>query len=202
MAYRLGTLRFDDPEAGTITVEGDGFAAAGEPVTLLVSPEVQRYLAMSADEAAAAADIAKGYREALKQIYAGGDWKPTHIDPAARPARQEVEARIEQLLGRDRAERLKRLSWRIRGGDALLDDDVAAALQLTPDQRRALAAAAAENERDHQRILGELRSVRLQSPTELQDRGTRAHDAGQERLLALLTTEQRQKFEQLRGGGR
>ena len=201
MAYRLGKLRFDDPEVGAVTIEGDGFAAAGELVTLIVSPEVQRHLDMSADEVAAAIDIVTGYRDALKRAYAGGDWKPTQIDPAARPARLEVASRIERLLGPDRARRLERLSWRIRGGDALLDDDVAAALQLTADQRRALAGAAAANEGDHQKILDELRSVRLQDPSVLQDRGTEAHQAGQERLLAVLTAEQRQRFGRLQGGG-
>ena len=54
MAYRLGELRVDDPETGELRVKGDGYAAAGELVTLIVSPEVHRLLDMTDDEIAGA----------------------------------------------------------------------------------------------------------------------------------------------------
>ena len=49
MAYRAGELRVDDPEAGELRVTGDGYAAAGEVVTLLVSPDVHLLLGMSGE---------------------------------------------------------------------------------------------------------------------------------------------------------
>jgi hypothetical protein len=83
MAYRFGELRLDDPEAGRLRVTGDGYAAAGELVTLIVSPEVHRLLGMSDDEVAGASEIDRRYREALRRIYSGGHWGPPHVDPAA-----------------------------------------------------------------------------------------------------------------------
>jgi hypothetical protein len=198
VAYRLGELTVDDPEAGTVTLQGDGFAAAGEIVTLLTSPQVQRYLQMSPEEAAQAAALANAYRERLNRMYAGGEWRAPHLDPRARPARQELESRAAALLGPDRMERLKRLSWRIRPGDALLDDDVAAAVGLTAEQRQELVRFAEANEGAHQAVLGEIRAVRLRSHDALEARGREVDEEAQQRLLARLTAEQRQRFDRLR----
>ena len=40
MEFREGALPVDDPECGRFVVEGDGYAAAGELVTLVVVAEV------------------------------------------------------------------------------------------------------------------------------------------------------------------
>src|SRR3712207_1178263 len=160
MAYRAGELRIDDPEAGALRVTGDGYAAAGEVVTLLVSPDVHLLLGMSGEEVARAAEIERRYREALRQLYSGAEWRPPHVDPAALPARQEVEREVERLLGGERAARLRRLSWRVRGGDALLDEDVADVLRLTGEQRRLVATVAEQNEAEYTRVLAESSAVR------------------------------------------
>ncbi len=206
MAYRAGALRIDDPEAGELRVAGDGYAAAGEVVTLLVSPDVHLLLGMSEEEVTRAAEIERRYREALRQLYAGGEWRPPHVDPAARSARQEVEREVGRLLGGERAARLRRLSRRIRGGDALLDEDEADVLHLTGEQRRLLATGAEENEREYARVLAEAGAVRGRGvqrsgdPSGLQGRARDADDAGSARLLELLNPEQRERFTRMQGG--
>jgi hypothetical protein len=204
MAYRSGELRLDDPEAGRLRVTGDGYAAAGELVTLIVSPDVQRFLGMSDDEVARASEIDRRYREALRRTYVDHAWRPTHLDPAARPARQEAAREIGRLLGEERAEELHRLSWRVRGGDALLDEDVAGVLHLTDEQRRQLVAVAEENEREYARVLAEYSAVRGRGSQRTSDAaglGGRVADAdaaGSARLLALLTPGQQEQFTRLR----
>ncbi|WP_448608635.1 hypothetical protein [Geodermatophilus sp. URMC 60] len=206
MAYRAGELRIDDPEAGELRVAGDGYAAAGEVVTLLVSPAVHLLLGMSEEEVTRAAQIERRYREALRQLHAGGEWRPPHVDPAARSARQEVEREVGRLLGGERAARLRRLSWRVRGGDALLDEDVADVLHLTGEQRRLLATVAEENEREYTRVLAEVGAVRGRGgqrsgdSSGLRGRARDADDAGSARLLELLTPEQRERFTRMQGG--
>jgi hypothetical protein len=206
MAYRAGELRVDDPEAGELRVTGDGYAAAGEVVTLLVSPDVHLLLGMSEEEVARASEIERRYRQALRQLYSGGEWRPPHVDPAALPARQEVEREVARLLGGERAARLRRLSWRVRGGDALLDEDVAGALRLTEEQRRLVATAAEENEREYTRVLAESSAVRGRGAQRsgdsagLQGRVRDVDAVGSARLLELLTPEQRELFTRLQGG--
>jgi hypothetical protein len=204
MAYRAGELRVDDPEAGELRVTGDGYAAAGEVVTLLVSPDVHLLLGMSEEEVAGASEIDRRYREALRQLYSGGQWRPPHVDPAALPARQEVERKVGRLLGEERAARLRRLSWRVRGGDALLDEDLAGVLRLTEEQRRQAATVAEENEAEYTRVLAECSAVRGRGAQRssdsagLQGRVVDANQAGSARLLALLTPEQQEQFTRLR----
>ena len=206
MAYRAGELRIDDPEAGELRVAGDGYAAAGEVVTLLVSPDVHLLLGMSGEEVARAAQIERRYRGTLQQLYAGGGWRPPHVDPAALPARQEVEREVGRLLGGERAARLRRLSWRVRGGDALLDEDVADVLHLTAEQRRLLATVAADNEREYTRVLAESSAVRGRGAQRsgdsagFQGRVREADAVGSARLLELLTPEQRERFTRMQGG--
>jgi hypothetical protein len=206
MAYRAGELRIDDPEAGELRVTGDGYAAAGEVVTLLVSPDVHLLLGMSGEEVARAAEIERRYREALRQLYSGGEWRPPHVDPAALPARQEVERETGRLLGSERAALLRRLSWRVRGGDALLDGAVADVLDLTEEQRRRVATVAEENEAEYARVLAEAGAVRGRGAGRSSDssgllgRARDADEAGSARLLALLTPEQRERFTRLQGG--
>jgi hypothetical protein len=204
MAYRSGELRLDDPEAGRLRVTGDGYAAAGDLVTLIVSPDVQRFLGMSDDEVARASEIDRRYREALRRTYASHPWQPTHVDPAALPARQEVEREVERLLGAERTARLHRLSWRVRGGDALLDEDVAGVLNITEEQRRQMVTVAQENEREYARVLAESSAVRGRAAqrtgdsTGFADRVADADEAGSARLLALLTPGQQAQFTRLR----
>jgi hypothetical protein len=206
MAYRAGELRIDDPEAGELRLMGDGYAAAGEVVTLLVSPDVHLLLGMSGEEVARAAQIERRYREALRQVYSAGEWHPPHVDPAAQPARDEVEREVGRLLGSERAARLRRLSWRVRGGDALLDEDLADTLRLTDEQRRRVAAVAEENEAEYARVLAEHSAVRdrgagrSSDSSELLGRARDADVAGSARLLAVLTPAQRERFARLQGG--
>lgn len=203
MAYRLGVLRLEDPEAGELRVTGDGYAAAGEVVTLVVSPDVQRLLRMSDDEVAAAAEIDRQYRKALRAVYSGGGWRPPHLDPAARPARHEAERQVGRLLGEERMQLVRRLSWRARGADALLDEDVADVLGLTEEQRRRAATVAEENEREIARTTAEISAVRNRGAGRTSDsaglgeRVAAADRAGRARLLAVLTPQQRERFTRL-----
>lgn len=205
MAFRQGELRAEDREAGRLSVQGDGYAAAGELVTLVTSPDVHRILGMSAPEIARAVRIGERYREALRSIYASGQWRPPHADEATLPARRAVDDAVIQLLGPERSARVRRLSWRIRSGDALLDSEVAAVLRLTSDQRGEIVRIAEENERAAAAALSATnhargRGARLSDPAVLHESARRVNDAGHARLLAVLTPEQRARFAQLQEG--
>jgi hypothetical protein len=197
MAYRLGELAVDDREAGTLSLQGDGFAAAGETASLLDSAGVQRYLGMSRDEAAAAQALARRYRDAVSRAMSGRDWQPPQLDPATAAARRELDAGVERLLGAARARKLERLSLRIRGADALADDRVASTLALTGEQRERIASLARDNEAAQARVASEFANVRLAGRDALQRRGVDAHRSGERPLLDVLTPQQRAAFERM-----
>src|SRR5262245_26996004 len=102
-----------------LTLHGDGFAAAGELASLAASPDVHSFVALSPEEVARAGELGARYRQALTELYRQRAWKPPHVDPAAASARQALWTGVRTLLGPERAERLRRLSWRLLDGDAL-----------------------------------------------------------------------------------
>jgi hypothetical protein len=200
-SFRLGTITIQDDAAGELVLDGDGFAAAGELSSLLASQAVARYLGLSDPEAAAARTIADEYRAALGAVYGKGEWKPPSLDPRTRAVHDHLASRAGQLLGAERLARLKRLSWRILDGTALIDDEVAALLQLTPAQRGALAAAAEEAEQDNQRTsraASHVRQSRLASQQPLVDAWRAAARDTDERLRAVLTPQQRESFARIK----
>jgi hypothetical protein len=199
MGFRRGTRHFVDPLAGPLELEGDGFAAAGELVTLVVAPQVQRFLGMTADETAAAHRASSDYREALSALNARSD--PASVDPqdTGRVARQASDD-LRAVLGRDRFQRLRELSWRVLEGDALLDDDVAAQLELTPKQRADLAAMAEINAREAAVAFREFSRARFANVDQLHERAAVEDATRSRRLLDLLSPAQRRRFEQLQAG--
>jgi hypothetical protein len=200
-AYRLGTLNVHDEQAGSLALEGDGFAAAGEISTLVANPGVVKYLGLSDSEARQAQELVAAYRQALQDIGQSAQWTPPSLDTRAAPARTELAARVAQLLGPERDAALRRLSWRIRDGFALVDDDVASALELTPEQRAAVAEAARTAEHDNQAVLRSVAPRRLGTHQPIEDAGREATSTSSERLRAILTPEQQSRFERMKRGG-
>lgn len=199
--YRLDRLHVQDEEFGPLVLRGDGFAAAGELPTLLANDDVIRALGLSDDERREAGEIVATFRERLSGLYAGGQNVPASLDPRARPLKTHLEEETARRFGTDRLERLKRLSWRIRGGEALHDSDVAEALHLTPEQRTAIGEEMGRAESDAARILrgvSHVRDARLSGPQSLETAGRAALRDSSERLMAVLTAEQRDAFEVLR----
>jgi hypothetical protein len=200
MAFRRGSRHQVDSVAGPLELHGDGFAAAGDLVTLVAAPDVHRFIGMSAAEAAAAQRIVSQYREQLSGSYEASGGAPPDHKAVNRVARDAADA-LRTLLGGDRFARLRALSWRIRDGDALLDDDVAAHLELSPRQRADLAAMAETNARETAAIMREISRTRLAGPGEVHERAALEDLRGSQRLLGLLLPGQRRQFERLKTTG-
>jgi len=201
MAYRFGRLTVRDPVFGPLQLEGDGFAAAGEPVRLALNRAVQERLGLSASAALEAQAIWQRYKEALDADYAEGT--PAESFPRERVARRgraEAEAALARLLTSSTYRRLQELSWRIRGGDALLDDEVAEALALTDEQREALARMAGTSATEMQQFYRDISAARV-AEADFQERASRQTEGASERLLSVLTPEQLKAFSEMRAGG-
>ncbi len=196
MAFRRGTRRLVDPLAGPLEIAGDGFAAAGEPVTLVVTPQVHRFLEMTPAEIAAAKQAVDGYRTALSALHADASQAGPDSRATGDVVRQAARS-LQALLGGDRFARLRALSWRVLDGDALLDDDVAALLHLSPAQRTDLSSRARANEQETLEAFKEYSRARLASVDEVHERIASDDAARSRRLLDLLSAAQRRRFEQL-----
>jgi len=209
--YRLGQIRIEDEHAGSLDLEGDGFAAAGELSTLLPNGTVAKYLGLSDEEARKAQEIAESYRSSLTGLYGTSDaWVPPSLDDRAQAAQRRLSTAVEDLLGAERASRLKALSWRLLDGFALVEPEVAATLGLTAAQRIAIKDAAREEEQNNQRVLDSTSRGRPPHQSDgrgrptshqpIEDAGRDVVRRGSERLLSLLTPEQRQRFDAIKRG--
>jgi hypothetical protein len=197
MAFRQGALRIVDPVVGSLELRGDGFAAAGELITLIVVPEVQRWLDMTPEEIVAARDAVEEFRSGLTTLYAQTDPAPPESG-AIHAARRTTTEALESVLGESRLRRLRALSWRILDGDALLDPDVAEFLGLTPEHRADLSARAEANACEVAARQREYRGARLASVDALHESIAQLEANLARQLLDVLSPSQRSHFEQLR----
>ena len=193
----LGAFSAADPVVGPLHLESDGFGAGDEPLKLALHPVVQRYLAVSPEEVQEIERIWRRYRDALNQLYdADATQAPPDQNPTVSRAKQRAEAEIAQLLDEQRGRSLRALSWRLRGGLALLDDDVAAALQLSPEQRAAFERTSRENAEEFARSAQGLAGARVR-PERYSEILAAHRQVSSERMLAILTPEQRDRFRNL-----
>lgn len=194
-AYRFGRVRVTDPIAGELILEGDGFAAGYDPIRLAVDETVQRHLALSADQRQRASEIWQAHRAALDAAHAE-DASPVSLEQARLRSATRSRAALESVLGDTRYAKLQRLAWRIRGGDALRDPAVAAALALTEAQKTQVEALAQEADASLEELRRELQRVRLAAHA-FEGRILAHERQASERLLAVLSESQRQRFDEM-----
>jgi hypothetical protein len=200
--FRLGRLTVDDPEFGRLEVEGDGFSAAGELPTLVTILAVQRQTGVTAEQSDRIARIIREYRDAVSVLFAQERSHPRSREAGMEQLRADTANRLEEVLGQPIANRLKRVSWRIRNADALFDRDLAAAIGLTPAQLEQLARIRRANTLEASAATREVNRARFKAPTAFAQRAAGAQGSGDERLLAILTPEQLDAFERLKRGER
>lgn len=197
MAYRFGRLTVRDPEFGSLELEGDGFAAAGEAIRLVLDPAVQKQLGLSDDAARAAEAIWRRYQQEVSADHDAAEDAAAGAPPVPR-RRTDAEGALSRLLPAPAYRRLQELSWRIRGGDALLEEDVARALGLSAAQREELTRLAGENEEGSRELYRGMAGARV-TEAAFRERARHHAEAASERLLAVLTPEQAKAFDVMRG---
>jgi hypothetical protein len=198
--FRLGRLAVDDPEFGPLEVEGDGFSAAGELPTIVTTPAVQRQIGFTTEQSDRIARIVREYRDAVSVLFAQERSHPSSREARMEHLRADANSRLAVVLGQQIADRLKRLSWRIRNADALLDRDVAVPIGLTAAQLEGLARIRRANRLEASAAMREVNRARFKDPTAFEQRASQGHGSGDERLLAILTPEQLGAFERLKRG--
>jgi hypothetical protein len=164
-----------------LTAGGEGAKAGlgpGEPLPLLVhSAAVQKELGVTDKQLVAARDL---YEEAKKKAL----------------PKDELAKGLADALDAAQCRRLKEISRQARGGQALLDEDVAGDLGLSPRERDDLTRIWQEEDHKLQEALS-----RLNFKTEAGRREyiAKRRQATTERMLGALNARQREGFEKLKG---
>jgi DNA-binding MarR family transcriptional regulator len=113
---------------------------------------------------------------------------------------KEIQEKVDKVLDQKQLARMKELSLQSRGAAALEDEEVAAALKISDDQKVKLVAVREEGNKKMEEAMaalrggggggdaGEIRKKMMDMRKELGDKA-----------LAVLSSEQREQFEKMKG---
>lgn len=185
---------------------GFGFRVSGgspqEPSYLLSSESVQKELQLSKEQQAKLQKIRDEEENGNHPFFGGINAKSSEqIQQSLEQHAQETRERIAKVLAPEQLRRLNEINIQVVGIEALSYAEVAKSLELTAAQRDELKHLAD----DARRRLQELNSTNSELPAS--DSRRQAWKAKQDEIiaarkagaLALLTDEQRIKFDQLQG---
>ena len=202
---RLGAEeRHPKPVGDMPRVGGMMGGPAAMPMFLLGSPRVQKELELSDEQKAKLKELAANYFRQIRQQMGGlrelGEQqrieKLAQMQKKAHAQGHELCKRIDDVLSSHQRRRFKQILLQVRGVTALGDKDVAEALELTDQQKRGLKAVG-DSAREK---LAELH--RQRGDLEWQQVREKAHaiqKESTEKALAVLTEEQKGKFEKMKG---
>jgi len=114
-------------------------------------------------------------------------------------AQSQAEGRLSASLAADQINRLRQIQWQRLDGYALLEPEVAAALEITAEQKKRLLDAQATNAAEHQKMLSFISRARFRSRQALEQFKAKYRGAANRRLRAVLTPEQAEAFDELLG---
>jgi len=174
------------------------------PMFLLGSPKVQKELGLSEEQKAKLKELAANYfREIRQQAGSLGELgeqqrieKLAKVRKKAHADGRDLCKKIDGVFSSYQRERFKQIVLQVRGVTALGDKDVAEALGLTDQQKRGLKAVG-----DSARAkLAELRRQRGDlERQEVRERAQAIQKESTEKALALLSSDQKERFEKIKG---
>jgi hypothetical protein len=149
-----------------LTIEArcqDGYARAGELVTLFGSEEVRKVmtesLSLPKNKVAKAQQIAEEFRAEMRRIHAD----KSSTNDRDEEVRREYNAKIEALFALDQRRLLDRFRWAEKGPEALLEDKVAEKLDLSAEQREKLKNAAMQFQLEQRELINKLPRAKASS---------------------------------------
>lgn len=110
----------------------------------------------------------------------------------------EIQEKVDAILKDEQKTRLKELSLQARGAAGLEDDEVAAALELSDDQKKKLAEIREEGNAAIQEAMQSLRAGGG-AQGEIREKMGKLRDELGEKALAVLTDPQREKLDKMKG---
>lgn len=187
---------------------GFGFGPMGGPgsnwMMLLRVEKVQKELELVDDQKAKLREIGEKADARRREVF-GGPQGFQQLSQEERQARfaemgkklaalnEETRKAIEEVLLPHQLERLKQISLQIRGTQALSDPEVAKELGITKEQQDKFAQIREEAMKKS----GELFTAGQRG--EMREKIDALRKETEEKLLAVLTAEQKEKFEKMKG---
>jgi hypothetical protein len=156
-----------------------GPTAPGTPLALLVKPRVQKELKLDDEQVAT-----------VKKLHDAVSENPKAAGSAVRA--------LAKTLKPEQYRRLKQISYQVRGGAAVGDNDVAKALGLTPKQKEEVKAIWVDEEKTLQMYLKVTRFRNNSSQLRQKFINDHRKKAG-EKMLGVLSEGQQKQFAEMKG---
>jgi Spy/CpxP family protein refolding chaperone len=177
---------------------GGGFGQMGS-LQLLGFPQVQKELKLADDQIAKIKEIADANQPAGGRR--GGNQQATDEERAARRKKAEDAGnQAVALLTEEQGARFKQVRIWAEGTRALTsDEEVAKQLSLTDDQKGALKTIGDESGKKQGEISQGMRGANEETRKKITDELAALRTSTESECLAVLTDDQKAKFEKLRG---
>lgn len=184
---------------------GAGGFNRGSKLMLLANEAVQKELDLSDEQKTSLKGISDEVAKETREIFSGvrdlskeeRETKMEELRKKVAEKTKEVEGKATEVLLANQRERLDQISLQQRGLSALTDEDVAKKLGISDDQKQKLTAAREESGKKMREAFqgagkGEDREKAREKFAELRKES-------EEGVLAVLTSEQKEAFEKLKG---
>jgi hypothetical protein len=155
--------------------------------------EVQADLKMTEEQRTRVAEINDQLGEDRRALWGTGFGRFSEIRGDLEKLNTEASADVDEVLDDSQRKRLQEISIQQNGTRSLHDDDVIAVLGLTEEQQTKLKAAGEENSKAFEEAFSE------GGRENWRERAGELAEQSDKRLLAVLTDEQKTKFEALKG---
>lgn len=193
---------------------GFGFGGPGrggfgiDSLTLLMNEKVHEDLKLEPEQLASIQEISDASRDEQEKRRAEfGDIRDLPEDErraafekmreAGEKSREETTKKINEVLNEDQQKRLDQISIQVRGTNALLDEKVQEKLGIEGDQKEKLDAAQEENGQAMRAAFED-----MGPDADPEDRRAKVEElrkSAEEKLTAVLTDEQKTKFDEMKG---
>jgi hypothetical protein len=184
-----------------------GFGMGGRAthqITLAGLPEVKADLKLSEEQNGKVATLSEEFDEERRGQFGrgggGGGGGFGGGGEEARAARAKMNAdyaaKLNEILDEPQQKRIQEIYVQVNGTNLLTDDAIATALAITDEQKESLQTAIEDQGQAMRDSFGDMQGL---SPEELTAKMDELNKARDEALLAVLTDEQKTKFEGMKG---
>ncbi|MDB4679519.1 hypothetical protein OAE80_00890 [Planctomycetaceae bacterium] len=204
-------FRKESPEERRRRIRERAQNSMGSVTNLVGIPQIQKELDLSDDQRKQIADQVKSMQLYLRQQFtdvrklprAEQSAKIRELKVATSPFVNEQQAKILEVLTPSQRNRLTGISMQYRGVESLLDDQIADLLGLTKEQREEILMITEDLDitlaTERQKMVSQQFEERQKGRNEFLKKMQRLRKQAEEKMLAVLTEEQRERFELLQG---
>jgi Spy/CpxP family protein refolding chaperone len=201
-----GSAADDKPEPGRHQHIGSGVMALGK-LAILRSEKVQMELEMTDAQSADLKKFSEDMRDQIGKDTKGLRGSFRDLSEDQRKAKlaelrskfeerqKDIQKKLDDVLNTKQRQRLAELELQLRGTGALFQKEVADALQLTDNQKKKLDDLRTEQRSDFRKLFQAARTDR----DGVREKMQKARKDAEEKLLAVLTTEQHEKLDKMVG---